>query len=291
MSEDEWRCRFAGSRKPNGNCELLEPDGFPAQGVGEWSPQKHQRLDKVIDATSGPRSRYVPAGPMKGGAAFVDLFAGPGLVRVANRPDVHRGSPLIALAHSKAPFTRVVLCDHDGENVAALRARTAEAAARTTIIHGDCNDKIGEIVTHIPPHGLNLAFLDPFGPKALRWATLAELAKFARMDLLVNVPIGFIKRNFHAPAFGEHLTAILGDDSWRAHVRSAPETTKIVQLLRDRLSTIGYTPERSRSIRITNSMNVPMFHLVFFSKHELGGKIWRSLATFEASGQKDFGFE
>jgi hypothetical protein len=94
-------CRYAGKRKANGNCERTESDGFPAQGVGEWTPQKHERLAAFIDATWAARERYIPAGYPKGGAAYVDIFAGPGLVR-ANKDEVHRGGPLIALAHKQS---------------------------------------------------------------------------------------------------------------------------------------------------------------------------------------------
>jgi len=287
MSEDEWRCRFAGKRKTNGNCEKSEADGFPAQGVGDWTPEKHDWLQRFIESTRAVRSSYVPVGPKKEGAAYIDLFAGPGRVRVENERAAHDGSPLIALAHHAAPFSHVVLCDLDDENVAALRARTAAHAARTTIVHGDCNERIDDIVARVPRYGLNLAFVDPFGPKALRWNTLAKLGAFDRMDLLVNFPTGFIKRNFHTLAFREHVTAILGDEQWRSEVTSASDVPKLIELLRARLALLGYRPDRSRSIPITNGSNVVMFYLVFFSKHALGEKIWKSLARTMPSGQKD----
>lgn len=180
-----------------------------------------------------------------------------------------------------------MLCDLDDENVAALRVRTAQHAARTTIIPGDCNERIDDIVRHVPHYGLNLAFVDPFGPKALRWSTLAKVGAFDRMDLLVNFPTGFIKRNFHTMPFREHVSAILGNEEWRAEVKSASDVPKLIELLRARLASLGYRPERSRSIPITNGPNVVMFYLVFFSKHALGERIWKSLARTMPSGQKD----
>jgi len=287
MSEDEWRCRFAGKRKSNGNCEAVEPDGFPAQGVGEWTPEKHSWLGRYIEATSGARHRYLPSGGGKGGAAFVDLFAGPGRIRVRDDADVYDGSPLLALKHAKAPFSRVILCDLDSENVAALQSRTTAHSSRTIIVHGDCNERIDDIVREVPPYGLNLSFVDPFGPKALKWTTLAKLAAFDRMDLLVNLPIGFIKRNFHTAAFREQLTAFLGDDTWRQHVASAGDATKLIDFLRSRFAVLGYLPAATRAVAIKNSQNVVMFNLVLFSKHHLAEKIWKSIARTTPSGQKD----
>lgn len=291
MSDEKWRCRYVGSRKPNGNCESNEPDGFPAQGVGEWTPEKHDWLRRFIDAIWAAREKYVPASSMKAGAAYVDLFAGPGRVRVENDPNAHDGSPLIALGHAKAPFSKVVLCDLDPENIAALRARTAADAARTVVIEGDSNERIDQIVAELPRHGLNLAFIDPFGPKALRWATLAKLGRFDRMDMLVNFPTGFIKRNFHTQAFRKHMTAILGDEGWSEQVTSPSHVPKLIDLLRNRMTALGYSPERSRTIAIVNTSNVVMFNLVFFSKHPLGDKIWKSLAQNPPSGQRNLGFD
>ncbi len=291
MSEDEWHCRFRGRRGPNGNCETRESDGYPAQGVGAWSTEKHDWLRRFIDATWAAREMYVPVGARKAGAAYIDLFAGPGRIRVANDPDAHDGSPLISLAHAKAPFSRVVLCDTEQENCEALHWRTRANADRTTIINGDCNDEIGQIAACVPRAGLNLAFIDPFGPKALRWSTLAILGEFQRMDLLVNFPTGFIKRNFHTPSFRDQLTAILGNDSWRSTVRSAEDVPKLIELLRGQLATIGYIADPSRSFPSVNSTNATMFHLLFFSKNALGAKIWKSLATNLPSGQKEFGFD
>src|SRR5205823_1774001 len=106
-------------------------------------------------------------------------------------------SPLIVLEHADAPFTRVILCDTDPENIAALRARTNANHTRTVILQGDCNAMIDEIMAHVPIHGLNFALIDPFGPTPLKWATIAKLGSMKRMDLIIHFPTGAIKRNFH----------------------------------------------------------------------------------------------
>ncbi len=72
------------------------------------------------------------------------------------------GSPLIAVKHAAAPFTKVILCDLADENVAALRQRT-RGDERVLTIPGDCNENIDRVVLEIPPYGLNLALVDPYG--------------------------------------------------------------------------------------------------------------------------------
>lgn len=290
MTEAEWRCGFGGSRKPNGNCEVVDPDDqLPVQGVGEWSLEKHNWLQRFIAATRATRAKYVPEGPQKGGSAYVDLFAGPGRVRVQDTKESQDGSPLIALAETRAPFSRVILADLDGENIAALRARTAAKANRTVIIEGDSNERIADIVKAIPVHGLNLAFVDPFGPSLLKWNTVAQLGAFSRMDMLVNMPTGFIKRNFDRESFLLRIDAMLGTAKWRDNVTEANEAAKLIEHLRAQLATLGYRPERSRVAQIKNTKNVLMFHLAFFSKHELGDKIWNSVVRTTPGGQTGFG--
>lgn len=290
MTDDGWRCGFGGKRKDNGNCEVVDPDDkLPVQGVGEWTPEKHDWLRRFIDATHGARGYFLPAG-QRAGATYIDLFAGPGRVRVKGHRESHAGSPLIALAQERAPFSRVVLCDMDVENVAALRARTAEHAHRTTIIQGDCNERIDEILGHVPRRGLNLAFVDPFAPSVLRWATFAKLATFERMDMVVNFPTYGFKRNFQFDSFKDRIDAMLGDDAWRSEVTDASDCHQLIEHLRTRLSTLGYDVNKSRSLEIKNSHNATMFHLVLFSKHRLANKIWNSVAKIAPSGQRGFGF-
>lgn len=85
-------------RKENGNCTTLGPDGLPVQCVGSWTRDKHEYLRRYIDATANARAKYVG----RGGAAFLDLFAGPGCARVRTSRLVVDGSPLIALKHEKS---------------------------------------------------------------------------------------------------------------------------------------------------------------------------------------------
>jgi len=171
-------CSFGGIIKANGNCTSLDSDGLAVQSVGEWSPQKHERLKLYIEATRAVRAKFLPP-KGNGGAAFIDIFAGPGRARVRDQPSVVDGSPLVALAHTAAPFTKAILCDLDSENV-----------NRVEIIQGDCNQEISRIVQLIPPYGLNVALIDPFGAKDFKWKTIAQLGSVERMDLLLHFPTG-----------------------------------------------------------------------------------------------------
>ena len=158
------------NRGKNGNCLIRRaPDGLPFQCIGRWSQDKHDYLQRYIEATSGPRAAFLPPKRRKS-ASFTSSQTG--LAYLAGKKDPIEGSPLIAMNRPSAPFSKLILCDIDDENVAILGKRTEKAGSRTSIVHGDCNELISQIVKLIPPHGLNIALVDPFNPRALLWETL-----------------------------------------------------------------------------------------------------------------------
>jgi three-Cys-motif partner protein len=216
----------------------------------------------------------------------VDLFAGPGRARIRGTPEIIDGSPLVALGQLEHPFSSVVLCDADPENAAALRQRTAGNAFVET---GDCNEVIDRLVARIPPHGLNLALVDPFKLGALHFETLAKLAAFKRMDLILFFPIWEIRRfgNVHRERYAPILTRAMGTDQWEAVLRRSKDATQLIPLFHKQLETrFGYTPENTYSAPIRGDNRAPLYHLVFASKHSRGDRIWESVTRQGPSGQR-----
>lgn len=281
-------CECGQPRLENGNCPVYLENGLPLQCVGPWAKDKHDYLSRYIDATWAARSKFsTPSAelPVPGGAAFIDLFAGPGRARVNTTGEIINGSPLIAASHSRAPFTKLILCELDPENVRALSARTAAYGNRVKIIPGDCAETIDQVINKIPEYGLNFALVDPFGPLALRWSTLEKLGRVNRMDLLVHFPTGPIKRNFHNQM---DFDSMVGTPEWRKDVVTVHDVPKLVDHLRRSLERLGYTTsEDARSMPITNSKDVVLYHLIFATKDKLGNKIWDSVVNIEASGQRN----
>lgn len=272
--------RRAVTAKPS----IVDPaDGLPVLDVGPWTAEKHDYLRRYITATKAARARYLPpVGP--GGAAFIDIFAGPGRARVRGREDIIDGSPLIAAGHSDAPFTGILLCELDSANAAALRQRLA-GDSRVRVFEGDCNVEIDRIIAAIPPHGLNLALIDPFGATPLRFETLAKLARFDRMDILLHFPTNDLARNL-----GQHeerISAFLGTESWQNRVTRSKDVLKLLDVLREQLQPFGYQKAEVRyEPLLKNARNAPLYHLVLVAKHGLADRIWRSVIRIEGSGQK-----
>lgn len=258
-------------------------DGLPAPRVGPWSAEKHDFLRRYIAATRAVRSRYLPPiGP--GGAAFIDLFAGPGRARVRGREEIIDGSPLIAAHHAEAPFTHILLCEKDPACADALRRRLG-ADLRVHVFEGDCNEQIDRIAAAIPPYGLNLALIDPFGATPLRFETLAKLARFERMDMLLHFPTNDLVRNVRRHP--GRVSAFLGTDAWRTKVAGPRDVWKLRDILREQLLPFGYQKaEIFHEPLLRNKRNAPLYHLVLIAKHGLADKIWKSVTRTEGSGQK-----
>jgi three-Cys-motif partner protein len=286
------RCAAGGPTKANGNCTNPDPaDNLPVQCVGPWVKDKHHYVRDYIEKSSDVRRKYL--GPTRdrqfaGGAAFIDLFAGPGRARIFSPSGpIVDGSPLVALGHAAAPFTQVILCERDPENVAALRARTAKYGDLVSVVPGNCHAKIDEIIALVPPYGLNLALIDPYKLGELLFPTLAKLAQFTRMDLIINFPTMDGKRNY-AQGVPEKLGHATGSTSIEALIRTPKDVVKGILQLRASLKRLGYTGYQSVAPPIRNTKNGLLYHLVHASKAGKGDAIWSSVAKMTSSGQTSF---
>lgn len=258
-------------------------DGLPVLEVGPWSAEKHDYLRRYIAATRAARARFIPpAGP--GGAAFIDLFAGPGRARVRGREETIDGSPLIAARHAEAPFTHILLCELDPTHAAALRHRLS-GDPRAQVFEGDCNVQIDGIVAATPRHGLNLALIDPFGVTPLHFDTLTKLARLDRMDILLHFPTNDLVRNIRRHP--DRVSAFLGTDDWRAKVSGPRDVPRLRDILREQLLPFGYQQaEILHEPLLRNTRNAPLYHLVLIAKHGLADRIWQSVVRIEGSGQR-----
>lgn len=89
-------------------------DGLPAEEVGAWAKEKHDRLRKYLILSCGARNKFLN-GRSKS-AAFVDLFCGPGRARVRKTGEWIEGSAVAAWTISRefrAPFSEIYVADID----------------------------------------------------------------------------------------------------------------------------------------------------------------------------------
>ena len=260
-------------------------DGHWARQVSPWNAEKLYYLDRYLDIfTTGMKEKWE-------WLVYADLLAGPGICVEEGNLQEALGSPLLALKHG---FHRLLFNDADARSIEALKARTvAVSHDRLKITHDDCNHVVGETRTFLLPPGtesstLALAFVDPTGFQ-VDFETIRKLSQGIRMDLLIVFMTGFVRRFRTQRALETRLTAFIGNDEWKAllpGLRGEDPFTfgKLLELYRKQLRTIGYRsfPEEIRVPRTGPAI----YHLVFASKHALGGQFFEKISSIRYGGQR-----
>ena len=284
------------------NCLELDSNGFPLQCVGPWVEDKYFSLEQYLHASREARKMFSD----NGNAVFIDLFAGPGrcIIR-GDRKEIDSGG-IRALNLDEAPFNEYFYFDISKTNTDALKKRIGDKP-NCHVKCGDSNLLVKEFVKDllhkeglIRRYRYHFAYIDPFGPDDLKFNTLRELAKLNRMDMLINFPIGPIKRNLSKWKKNKDtiLDDLLGTSEWRKAITgiSADGTFAVLtNIFKAQLKSIGYPEEGVKmkniyaglpAISVKNTKKVDLYLLILASKHPVGRKIWNSIIKARRDGQK-----
>ena len=111
-----------------------------------------------------------------GGLVYLDLFGGAAVCSLKSRSKERFPGSAIIAAHAAKPFEKIIVCEQDKSLAAACRLRLAKTrvADRCSVLDGDCNDLVHQIVQMIPKKTLTLALVDPKGFDA-KFETIAVL--------------------------------------------------------------------------------------------------------------------
>ncbi|HJQ85405.1 MAG TPA: three-Cys-motif partner protein TcmP [Candidatus Binatia bacterium] len=212
------------------------------------------------------------------------------------------GSPLLSLRVTPS-FDRFYFADVKHRNVDALRKRIPVGRLPNVDLRvGDCNAIVNDVLADLPTRTLALAFLDPEGFE-VHFATLRSLAN-GPVDILYLFPSGIgIKRNLSqfVGSAGRRMDLFWGGPEWRqlpmSKLAAGKATTTDVMnaatwvgAFRQKvLQELGLRSDQSPPL-ITNDRNARMYHLLFFSKSDVGLRIWRNISRIGPTGQRVFGF-
>ena len=259
-------------------------DGLPVLVQGEWSEDKLFFVKYFSSLFNGGMKNHWPK------RAYVDLFSGPGICLDRETKREFEGSALAALV-SDRPFTHLYMNDINKEFVAALATRQERLnpEANVEFLNLDCNEAAEQIATKIPSDALTLAFVDPWNYE-IRFEGLTYLGRRKATDLIVTFHTTAIKRNAHQEIAA--VDAFLDDQNWRSryfaaqHNPSSPPTMVLIDTFQDSLRTkLGYS-QFGEPMCIRNSGGMPIFYLLFASKHPKGLEFWKKSSTRLRSGQR-----
>ena len=264
----------------------IASDGLPARIVRPWAKDKAHYLRGYVDIfTTSMKNQFDRR-------VYIDLFSGPGRSIVEDNLEELDGSPLIAV-NARSPFTELHFNDVSPTVTEALKARLGDRA-NVHISNLDCNAaalKAREILFS-PEHGrssvLGLAFIDPTAFQ-IGFGALSKLTAGRRIDVLMTVMTGYMKRFIDRPSYEQPLDRYFGSPHWRDLVdqKAAGEAITSRALLdhyENRLRELEYVCFVD-DIRIVNSRESTIYHMVFASKHERGCEFFRKSSKKSSAGQ------
>jgi len=254
-------------------------DGLVVRPSGLWIKQKYYYLKRYLDIFSkGMKNKW------RGNLTYCDLFAGPGrcLINSLNREE--DGSPLIALQYD---FKKYIFVEESKELIEALKSRCKNSPKfnRIEFLERDCNKDVDKIIPTIDATSLNLIFIDPTGID-VHYKTIEKIVKGRRTDLLINVQLGMdITRNFLAyrkKGDNSKLGLFLGGNVDWNKLKNPKDAVK---LYKERIKGLNYQTVEFKDITVRNTLNAPMYFLLFASKHPKGLYFWKEITKKDHSGQ------
>ena len=123
----------------------LGDDGLVVEKVGAWAKTKHKLLTDYIQASGGARSNY----HIRSGAAYIDVFCGPGRLLIRDTKDYIDGSSVAAYRRgltSPAAFSSIEISDWDAELLGATHARLRSLTAPVVATPGPAVEAMERIV-------------------------------------------------------------------------------------------------------------------------------------------------
>ncbi|MFW6126216.1 MAG: three-Cys-motif partner protein TcmP [Chloroflexota bacterium] len=172
--------------------------------------------------------------------------------------------------------------------LAALKARTmCVESAQVAYFNMDCNEVVEQLLLHLPPHSLDFCFVDPTNWQ-IRFDSLGRLSQDRRIDLALTFHVGAIKRC--ADDAPEELDDFFGDSAWRVEYLAAVQAGRregsrvLLDAYETRLGKLGYR-ETNDLVLVRGPRNVPLYYLVFASKHPRGRDFWDKISLRSRTGQ------
>lgn len=266
----------------------LEDDGLITPEVGDWGEAKYRLVrlyaELFTKATKGKWDRRV----------YIDLFSGSGHARIKSTSKIVPTSPLLVLGNADK-FDRYIFCELDPEKLSALEVRVKRSypGVDAHFIPGDTNKNLGEITSRIPQHRqgfkvLSFCFVDPYGIDNLSFETVRRLSE-RFVDFMVLIPSGMdANRNVakYSKEENSKISKFLGVPDWRTEWTKSEDKHNFEWFVRDQfgkqMAALKYIYEGSEDMKAVRLgvQNVLLYHLAFFSRSDLGKKLWKQACKY-----------
>jgi three-Cys-motif partner protein len=257
----------------------LGDDGLVVEQVGAWAKTKHKLITDYIQVSRFARAKY----NQRSGAAYIDVFSGPGRSLIRDTTDYIDGSPVAAFKQglkSSAPVSSIEISDFDQELLDAAQARLRALGAPVVATPGPALDAMERIVQRIHRHGLHFAFLDPHNLGDLSFELFKILTKLEHIDILVHVSIADLRRNVDLYTHKQFDTFAPG---WRDAINfkgmnKTALRSAVLNYWYGQVAGLGLTKAK-HSEEIRGPGNQSLYWLSLFSRDDLAHKLWDAISS------------
>jgi three-Cys-motif partner protein len=269
-----------------------QDDALYHEAVGSWVEDKH-RLVALYDELFSTGMKY-----KWDARAYIDLYSGPGIVRVRNTHRFLWGSPLLALM-VKDPFDKYIFCESNPESMEALQKRVKRLfpSVNASFLLGDCNALVEEIYSCIPKASktyrvLSFCFADPYD-LSIQFSTVKKVADYY-VDFLFLLALHMdANRNeaIYMDPKNRKIDEFLGLSDWRERWANQSGKLSFPQFLAEeyatQMETLGYLPVPFHKMKQVRSdvKNLPLYHLALFSRSDLAYKFWDQVLKYSTAQQ------
>jgi len=267
----------------------LDDQGLWVENVGPWAPDKLKIVTDYIQASSAARRRYLGTG-----AAYIDVFCGPGRSRIRTTGKLIDGSPVAAFIKGKgslAPFTAMHISDADSDLLSSAEKRVRALGAPVRATPGPASAAMPNIVQGLNPAGLHFAFLGPHNLGTLSFDLFESLAKLKRIDIIVHVSLSDLRRNADRYTSVAHSEFDRFAPGWRDHIRAdmnqASLRAAILQYWSGKVLSLGL-PRAEHCELFKGTKNQHLYWLIFLGKHGLAHDLWSKISSAAKAPGFDF---
>jgi three-Cys-motif partner protein len=274
---------------PKKAIKLDPDDGLIVGEVGPWAAEKHDRLRKYIQASHGARAKFLPPNGT-GGASYIELYSGAGRSLITGTSQIIDGSPIVAFKAARAsgdPFSEMHLSDLEPQNSAALAQRIKALGGVASSYVGSADIVVDQVMNAINPHGLHLAFLDPFNLSQLPFSIIERMLRVRRMDMIIHVSLQDLQRNLDEYSRVGDPTLDNFAPGWRDEVDTrqsmAALRAALIEYWLRAIRALGTHPATGIPL-IVGEKNQRLYWLVFLSSNPLGQKLWNDVENLSGQG-------
>lgn len=265
-------------------------DGLIIPEIGPWGLLKYRLVGAYCDIfSSAMKNKWDKL-------VYIDLFSGAGFANIRGTDQNVMTSPLISM-NVPNPFDRYIFSEFKEQKSEALRARVKRLHPHKAVsfYQGDTNQNIDGICEeirwlHERYRTLCFCFVDPFSLN-LNFETVRKLSQF-NIDFLILLAIHMDFNRNVGRYLLEHSQVVerfTANPNWREHLMEYPDRQNVINFLaseydRNMLS-LGYKKPPEKQQFRSDNRKLPLYHMAFYSRHELGNSFFKKIKHYGDSMQ------